>query len=160
MEGKFDAVFLDYAYCQTLKGMPDKVKVPLVTLEYEDCIAAMITEETYWWEKKSGGITWSYPAGWARNGPEGLVKLFKLDSMMDQGYEPVFFMKMMFAGFNKALFIDTGAGNIPASERKSKELACLLCMNHERRTGSLQAIREAVERTKELAKSRAAKEMY
>jgi Protein of unknown function (DUF1638) len=156
MEGQFDAVFLGYAYCQTLKGMPAKVKVPLVMLEYEDCISAMLSEEEYRREKKSGGITWFYPAGWARNGPEGLVKLFKLDSMKEQGYEPLFFMKMMFDGFTRVLFIDTGAGDIPGSESKSKELACMLCMKHERREGSVQAIREAIARTKELARSRSA----
>ena len=151
MEGRFDAVFLGYAYCQTLKGMPAKVNVPLVMLEYEDCIAAMLSEDEYRREKRSGGITWFYPAGWARNGPEGLVKLFKLDSMNGEGYEPLFFMKMMFDGFTRVLFIDTGAGDIPASEAKSKELACMLCMKHERRKGSVQAIREAVQRTKYLA---------
>lgn len=156
MEGEYDAVFLGYAYCQTLKGLPDKVKVPLVMLEYEDCIAAMLPDEEYHREKKSGGITWFYPSGWAKNGSDGLVKLFKLDSMRDQGYEPLYFMKMMFDGFTRVLFIDTGAGDIQGSEAKSKELACMLCMKHDRREGTVQAIKEAVERTKELARKRSA----
>jgi len=36
---------------------------------------------------------------------------------------------------------------------QSRELACLLCMKHERREGTVQAIRDAVLRTKELARS-------
>ena len=153
MEGKYDAVFLGYGYCQTLKGLPGKVKVPLVMLEYEDCIAALLPNDEYHREKRSGGITWFYPAGWARNGPDGLIKLFKLDSMKDQGYEPLFFLKMMFDGFTRVLFIDTRAGDVAGSETRSKELACLLCMKHERREGTVQAIRDAVLRTKELARS-------
>jgi len=120
-----DAVFLGYGYCQTLKGLPGKVNVPLVMLEYEDCIAAMLPGDEYHREKRSGGITWFYPAGWAKNGPDGLIKLFKLDSMKDQGYEPLFFMKMMFDGFTRVLFIDTGAGDVTGSETRSKELACM-----------------------------------
>jgi hypothetical protein len=158
MEGQYDAVFLGYAYCQTLKGMPEKVNVPLVMLEYEDCIAAMLPDEEYHREKKSGGITWFYPAGWAKNGPDGLVKLFKLDNMVSEGYEPIFFMKLMFDGFTRVLFIETGAGDTLKSEIHSKELACMLCMRHESRKGTLQAIHDAVERTKALARSRAALE--
>jgi hypothetical protein len=157
MEGMYDAVFLGYGHCQTLKGLPAKVKVPIVMLEYEDCIAAMLPGDEYHREKKSGGITWFYPSGWARNGPEGLVKLFKLDSMESEGYEPVYFMKLMFDGFTRVLFIDTGAGDIEGSERKSQRLACMLCMKHDRREGTIDAIREAVVRTKELARSLAAK---
>jgi hypothetical protein len=154
MEGKYDAVFLGYAHCQTLRGMPDKVKVPLIMLEFEDCIAAMLTEEEYHREKKSCGITWFYPAGWAKNGPDGLIKLFKLDSMISEGYEPIYFLRMMFDGFTRVLFIDTGAGNISESESRSNELACMLCMKHERRKGTLKAIEDAIQRTKELARSR------
>jgi len=157
MEGSYDAVFLGYGYCQTLKGLPQKVKVPVVMLEYEDCIAAMLPEDEYHREKRSGGISCFYPSGWARNGPDGLIRLFKLDSMSDQGYEPLFFMKMMFEGFTRVLFIDTGAGDTAGSEARSKELACMLCMKHERRDGTVQAIRDAILRTKQLAVSRSAK---
>lgn len=156
MEGQYDAVFLGYGHCQTLKGLPATVNVPLVMLEYEDCISAMLPEGEYHREKRSGGITWFYPSGWARNGTEGLVKLFKLDSLRDQGYEPVFFLKMMFEGFTRVLFIDTGAGDTASSENQSKELACMLCMKHERREGTLQAISDAMIRTKELARNRSA----
>lgn len=151
MEGRYDAVFLGYGHCQTLKGMPEKVRVPLVMLEYEDCIAAMLPDDEYHREKRCGGITWFYPSGWAKNGTEGMVKLFKLDSMKDQGYEPIFFLKMMFAGFTRVLFIDTGAGDRASSEVNSNELACMLCMRHERREGTVQAISDAVTRTKVLA---------
>ncbi|HEY3419200.1 MAG TPA: DUF1638 domain-containing protein [Methanomassiliicoccales archaeon] len=152
MEGQYDAVFLGYGHCQTLKGMPEKVNVPLVMLEYEDCIAAMLPDDEYHREKKSGGITWFYPSGWARNGPDGLIKLFKLDSMRDQGYEPLFFLKMMFEGFTRVLFIDTGAGDTASNEVRSQELACMLCMKHERREGTVKAIGDAIVRTKELAR--------
>ena len=63
-----DALFLGYGHCQALKDIPKSIRVPTVMLEYEDCIAAMITPERYHHEKHNGGITWFYPAGWAVNG--------------------------------------------------------------------------------------------
>src|SRR5512145_1047855 len=57
-----DVLFLGYAYCQALKGLPELVDVPVVMIEHEDCIAAMLTTERYHHEKKNGGITWFYPA--------------------------------------------------------------------------------------------------
>jgi hypothetical protein len=61
-------VFLGYGHCQALKGLPDQVKIPVDMLEYEDCIAAVVTTERYHAKKHKGEITLIYPAGWAVNG--------------------------------------------------------------------------------------------
>jgi hypothetical protein len=151
LEGRYDAVFLGYAHCQCLKGIPARVKVPTIMLETEDCIAAFLTPQGYQAQKKSGGITWFYPTGWAKDGVAGMVRLFNLDSAKDSGYEPEYFLHLMFDGFSRCLFIDTGAGDIPVSERHSEELADLLHLKHERCHGTLAHIEEAVRRTKELA---------
>lgn len=146
-----DIVFLGYGHCQALQGLPEKVKVPVVMLEYEDCIAAMLTTERYHFEKKNGGITWFYPAGWAVNGMPGMVKLFHLDSVEE--YPPEYFLKMMFDGFSRCLFIDTGIEDVERCEVNSLEVAKTLGLRHERTSGSLDALRASWQRTKELARS-------
>jgi len=74
-----DVVFLGYGHCQTLQGLSERTDVPVVMLEYEDCIAALLTTERYHAEKKNGGLTWFYPAGWAVDGIPGMVRLFHLN---------------------------------------------------------------------------------
>lgn len=146
-----DVVFLGYGHCQALQGLPQQVKVPVVMLEYEDCIAALLTTERYHSEKKNGGLTWFYPAGWAVNGMRGMVDLFHLDSVED--YPPEYFLKIMFDGFSRCLFIDTGIECVWQCERNSKDLAEVLGLRHERTIGSLDALRAAWWQTKELART-------
>jgi len=141
-----DVVFLGYGYCQALQGLPEQVRVPLVMLEYEDCIAAMLTTERYHREKNNGGITWFYPAGWAVNGMPGIVNLFHLDSA--EGYAPEFFLKMMFDGFSRCLYIDTGIECSEQCQKNSEHFARTLGLRHECTRGSLDLIRDAWLRTK------------
>jgi Protein of unknown function (DUF1638) len=141
-----DVVFLGYGYCQALQGLPKQVKVPVVMLEYEDCIAAMLTTERYHAEKNNGGITWFYPAGWAVNGMPGMIKLFHLDTA--EGYAPEYFLKMMFDGFSRCLFIDTGIDCTEQCHKNSEQFAGVLGLRHECTKGSLQLIRDAWLETK------------
>lgn len=143
-----DVVFLGYGYCQALKDIQKLVTIPVVMLEYEDCIAAMLTTERYHSEKHNGGITWFYPAGWAVNGMPGMVRLFELDCMAEEGYEPEYFLKMMFDGFSRCLFIDTGIGCAEQCKSHSEEFALALGLRHECTHGSLDHIREAWARAK------------
>lgn len=71
-------------------------------LEFEGCIAAMITTERYHHEKNNGGITWFYPSGWAVNGMPGMIRLFNLDCMIDEGYAPEYFLKSCLTAFPDA----------------------------------------------------------
>ncbi len=150
LDGKVDAVFLGFAHCQSLKGLPNSVRVPMVMLETEDCLAAFLGEERYKEEKHKGGITWFYPTGWARRGPDGIVKLFHLDSAKDQGYEPEYFLGIMFTGFKRCMYIDTGVATEGCRET-TQALAERLKLQYVESSGTLSAIREAVQRTKELA---------
>jgi hypothetical protein len=143
LEGQVDVVFLGYGYCQSLKDIKEQVRVPVVMLEYEDCIAAMLTTERYHSEKKNGGITWFYPAGWAKNGMPGIVRLFDLDCMSAEGYAPEYFLKMMFDGFSRCLFIETGAGDTPSCRCHSEHFANALQLRHESTMGSLDLMRDA-----------------
>ena len=138
-----DVLFLGYAYCQSLKGLPEMVDIPLVMIEHEDCIAAMLTTERYHREKKNGGITWFYPAGWAVNGMPGIIRLFNLDCKNDEGYTPQYFLNMMFDGFSRCLFIDTGIACSEQCQKNSEHFARTLKLKHECTEGSLDLIQEA-----------------
>jgi hypothetical protein len=146
-----DALFLGYGYCQALKDIPKLTKIPVVMLEHEDCIAALITTERYHHEKNNGGITWFYPAGWAVNGMPGIIRLFNLDCKAVEGYAPEYFLKMMFDGFSRCLFIDTGIECAEKCRENSEQFAQTLNLRHESIVGSLELIREAWSKTKALA---------
>ncbi|MFA6709953.1 MAG: DUF1638 domain-containing protein [Candidatus Methanomethylophilaceae archaeon] len=149
---RLDIVFLGYGYCQALKGIPDLVKIPVVMLEHEDCIAAMLTTERYNQEKKNGGITWFYPAGWSTYGMPGIVNLFHLDCMNDEGYDPKFFLDMLFDGFSRCLYIDTGCTECTEEcKSNSEHFAELLDLRHESVKGSLDLIKDAWSETKSKA---------
>lgn len=151
LAGRVDAVFLGYAHCQALKGLPDEVAVPTVMLECDDCIAALLGPEEYAREKRCGEITWFYPSGWSKYGLDGIVRLFRLDSARDQGYEPDYFLRLMFDGFKRCLFISTGTGDIPKCEANSRQFAAALELRHESAEGTLVSLRSALGRTVALA---------
>jgi hypothetical protein len=145
-----EVVFLGYGYCQSLKDIKEQVRVPVVMLEYEDCIAAMLTTERYHYEKKNGGITWLYPAGWAKSGMPGIIRLFDLDCASAEGYAPEYFLKMMFDGFSRCLFIETGVGDTPTCRCHSEQFANALQLRHDNTMGSLDLMREAWSQVKSL----------
>jgi len=151
LEGKVDLIFLGYAHCQSLKGIQACCGTPVVMLEHEDCIAAMLSTDRYHAEKNSGGITWFYPAGWARYGMPGIISLFELDRVDTGEYPPEYFLRMMFEGFSRCLFIDTGTGDVPACKCQSERFARMLDLRHEEARGSLDLMREAWAQVKALA---------
>ncbi len=148
LAGKVDLVFLGYAYCQSLKGLPSELTVPTIMLEYEDCIACLLGPDEYARQKHKGKITWFYPGGWAKYGLEGLTQLFKLDSLRNQGYESIYFLKLMFDGFSRCLFIDTKVGDIALSEANSRHFANKLGMEHDRTEGTLCNLEEVWSRVR------------
>jgi len=151
LEGQVDAIFLGYGVCQALKEVPQCIKTPTVMIDAEDCIAALLTPERYHQEKKNGGITWFYPAGWSDYGMEGLIQLFDIDKVNDETYPPEFFLRLLFDGFRRCLFIDTGMKDLDKCRANSQLLASRLDLRHDEVSGSLDMIREAWERTKEIA---------
>jgi hypothetical protein len=146
-----DVMFLGYGHCQALKDLPQVLDVPTVMLEFEDCIAALMTTERYHHEKMNGGITWFYPAGWAVNGMPGIIRLFNLDCEPVAGYAPEYFLKLMFEGFSRCLFIDTGIECVEECRKNSEQLGQVLNLRHECTEGSLDSIRDAWLKTKVLA---------
>ena len=152
LKGKVDAVFLGYAVCQSLKGIAKTLSVPTVMLDSDDCIGVLITPEEYEREKRVCTGTWFSSPGWAELGFEGAVKELHLDVMKSEGYEPIYFLKMLFEGYKRSLYVDTGTGDKEAFVGRAKDFASALNLRHEERDCNMRELKKAIARAKELAR--------
>ena len=148
-EGQVDAMFLGYATCQSLDGVIDELKVPTVMLKGADCIDVLLTPKEYTNEKKICAGTWFMTPGWAKEGVNGLIKEFHLDSV--EGYEPQFFLDMLFASYERCLFIDDGIGNEEEYKAMAQDVADTLKMRMDCRKCGLSGLTDKLAETKRLA---------
>jgi hypothetical protein len=151
LAGKVDAVFIGYATCQKLCGLPLEVNVPAVMLDGDDCISVLIGPVEYAREKSICTGTWFSSPGWAEQGMAAVIKELHLDSMVDEGYDPMYFVDMIFDSYRRCLYIDTGVGDREGCEAKSMEFADQLKIPHHSRTGSMDRLAEGIRRAKEKA---------
>ncbi|MDR3205896.1 MAG: DUF1638 domain-containing protein [Candidatus Methanoplasma sp.] len=148
LEGKVDAVLLGYATCMSLGGITNELKVPAVMLSGSDCIEALLGSDRYEAEKRNCPGTWFSSPGWAEEGINGLIKEFHLDSV--EGYDPSYFLDILFGSYKRCLFIDPGIGNEDVFHAKSEEFAKSLKLEHECCKCGLERIRDAVAGAKRL----------
>ncbi len=153
LKGKVDAVFLGYAICQSLRDVTKEVEVPTSMLESDDCIGAFITPSEYEKEKRKCTGTWFSSPGWAELGTEGAIKELHLDSMKDQGYDPMYFLKMLFEGYSRCLYIYTGVEDEQRFKEKSEGFAMSLNLRHECRSCDMRVLEKALSSAKELGRS-------
>ncbi len=151
LEGKVDAVLIGYAVCQALEGITKMVKVPAVSLPGADCIDALLTTPEYVREKEICAGTWFVSPGWAEAGVAGLMKEFHMDECPDIDMDIV--MGMLFGSYERCLFIDTGIGMTDYYREKSEKVAEELGLRHDCRTCNVNAIRDAIAKLKDLARS-------
>ncbi|MCX6650342.1 MAG: DUF1638 domain-containing protein [Methanomassiliicoccales archaeon] len=157
LTGQADAVFLGYAVCQSLSGITSKLKVPTVMLEGDDCIAAILGPVEYERQKRLCGGTWFNTPGWALRGIEGAVKELHLDAMVDQGYEPKYFLDMLFENYELCAYVDTAVGEAEKYEGLSRQFAEELGLKHVIRPCGTTNLARFLNRARELAQSEAAK---
>jgi len=152
LKGEVDAVLLGYAVCQSLGGFADSSDIPLVMFEGDDCICVFLGAKEYTREKRVCPGTWFSSPGWAREGFDGIVKELHLDSF--EGVEPMVFMDMMFASYERCLYIHTGVKDKNEEYlARSKEFANQLRLRHDERSCDLLAFENAIKKVKELASS-------
>ncbi|MDR3282009.1 MAG: DUF1638 domain-containing protein [Candidatus Methanoplasma sp.] len=151
MKGKVDVVFLGYATCQSLRGIIDALDVPTVMLQGADCIDALLGSEDYEAEKKICTGTWFSSPGWAEQGINALIKEFHLDSV--EGLDPSYFLDILFASYERCLFIDPGIGNEEEFLKKSLAFADDLKLKHDCRKCGLDRLEDSIAEAKELATS-------
>jgi hypothetical protein len=149
LKGKVDAVFLGYAVCQSLGDFTKAVEVPTVMLSGADCFDVIMGRDEYDKERKCGCLTWFSTPGWSKQGVNGLIRLFHLDSA--EGYEPEYFLNMLFDEYERFLFLDTEVGDKEAYAKMSQDFSDGLKLRLERKKCSIHSIAEAVKEVKELA---------
>lgn len=154
LKGQVDAVFLGYAICNSLENVTEEFEVPAVMLPGADCIDALLGPQEYAAEKRTCPGTWFCSPGWALEGTNGLIKEMHLDSM--EGYDPSFFFDIIFASYERTLFIDDGIGNEEEYKRLAEEFSNELNLRLDCRKCNLERIEETIEKTKELGRRIAA----
>jgi hypothetical protein len=154
LQGKVDSVFLAYAVCQILKGVTGELKVPTVMLDAEDCIGVLLTQMEYTEEKQKCPGTWFNSPGWAEMGIEGAIKDNHCDCMTESGFSAIELLSMIFDGYERCLYIDTGVGDRSKLTTLSLEFADVLKLRHECREGRLDMLRKGLEEAKMLAVDR------
>lgn len=120
LKGQVDAIFLGYAICNSLENVTQEFEVPAVMLPGADCIDALLGPEEYKNEKKKCPGTWFCSPGWAMEGTNGLIKELHLDSMIEEGYDPSFFLDIIFDSYERTLFIDDGIGDADKYEAEAR----------------------------------------
>ena len=147
-----DAVLVGYGICSSLTGLTDALDVPAVMLDGADCIDALLGPDEYNGEKRNCIGTWFSSPGWAEQGVEGLIKELRLDTA--EGYDPKFFLDIIFDSYERCLFVDSGVGDTAQLRKRSEDMAEYLGLRHECRACGLSKIEEAVLKVKELGASK------
>ncbi|MBI0583232.1 MAG: DUF1638 domain-containing protein [Methanomassiliicoccus sp.] len=155
LEGQVDAVFIGYATCQKLAGLPQEVRVPSIMLEGDDCVSVLLGPLEYAQEKAVCTGTWFATPGWAEQGMNAIIKELHLDSAVDQGYDPMYFVDMLFESYKRCLYVDSGVGDREHFENLSREFAAQIRLPHDSRCGNLDRLAGAIGDTKRLASSKA-----
>ena len=148
LKGKVDAVLLGYAICQSLENVTLEMNIPAVMLPGADCIDALLGREEYNREKKICSTTWFMTPGWTKLGVQGLIKQFHLDSA--EGYEPSFFLDMLFESYDRCLFIDSGVVDSSEYSKLAQEYADELKLRLDCRKCGIDTIKDAIRNVKKL----------
>jgi len=153
LAGKVDAVFLGFGTCNSLKDVCKELVVPTVTIEADDCVGALLTNEEYAREKKiCAGTLFAIPFV-SEMGTEYFEKELysKMPNYQELGVDAQWFLDMLFGGYSRVLLVDTGVGDHEDLRSRSMEMADRLKLRYEERQGTLQGLRDCLQRTKTLA---------
>jgi hypothetical protein len=120
-------------------------------LDGDDCISVLLGLVDYAKEKGVRTGTWFSTPGWAEQGMAAVIKELHLDSMVDQGYDPMYFVDIIFQSYGRCLYIDTGVGDSKHYEEMSIKFAEQLNLPHSSRKGEISRLAEGIRKAKELA---------
>ncbi|MHC1679882.1 MAG: DUF1638 domain-containing protein [Methanomassiliicoccales archaeon] len=155
LQGKVDAVFLGFGTCNSLKDVRKELVVPTVTIESDDCVGALLTNEEYAREKKvCAGTMFAIPFV-SQMGTEYFEnELYaKMPNYKELGVDAQWFLDMLFGGYSRVLLVDTGVGDREDLRSRSRDMADRLGLRYEERQGTLQGLRDCLHDTKDLASS-------
>lgn len=152
LERTVDAVFLGYGICQSLGEISRNLRVPAVRLECDDCIAALLTPSGYEMERKRCAGTFFVTPFFAEVGLNRMVKELHLDHPKFHRYDKMWFIRRLFDGYSRALFVETGVGDNERYEALARALAEELGLRYEATEGTVSFLKEELARAKRLAK--------
>jgi len=75
----------------------------------------------------------------------------KMPNYQELGVDAQWFLDMLFGGYSRVLLVDTGVGDHEDLRSRSREMADRLRLRYEERQGTLQGLRDCLQRTKTLA---------
>lgn len=153
LEGKVDSVFLVYGICQSLKGVIDEMRVPVATLEEDDCVGVFLTSEGYANERKACTGTFYAIPYFASRGLSWFESELskKMPNYEEVGLDFRWYMDQLFNGYSRCLLVDTGAGDQDVCESSTREFADYLGLQLDRRRGTLERLRDGLDRARSLA---------
>lgn len=125
MADHVDVIFLGYGYCNSLKGIDEQFKLPVILPQVDDCISLLLGPERRAEEVKCEVGTWFMTPGWAEVGAEMVIKELHLDRVARYGKDPIEMAKRLFTHYRRGLLIDTGLGDMDDSRRKAAEFCRL-----------------------------------
>ncbi len=149
-EGRADVVLLGYGICQSLKDIETELKVPTIKLPADDCIGVLLTPDEYDRERKiCAGTMFATPffADWGKEHFEKEWKRKMKTDVLD--FDVDYMLGLLYNGYERVLFVDTGVGDKDELLAKSKRFAADLKLRHESREGTLEVLRESLHRVKE-----------
>jgi len=153
LQGKVDAVFLGFGTCNSLKDVRKELVVPTVTIEADDCVGALLTNDEYAREKRvCAGTLFAIPFV-SEMGTEYFEKELysKMPNYEELGVDAQWFLDMLFGGYSRVLLVDTGVGDREDLRSRSMDMAEHLKLRYEERQGTLQGLRDCLQQTKSLA---------
>lgn len=153
LKGKVDAVFLAYGICNSLSGIVNEVDVPTVTIAADDCIGIMLTPEEYAKERKICAGTMFHIPFMSKMGVDYFEKdlASKMPNYKELGVDIDWFMGIMFDGYSRCLYIDTGIDDREHCEERSQDFARQLNLRYESRKGTRKMLEDCLRQAKEMA---------
>ncbi len=143
LEGQVDAVFLGFGTCQSLEGIENEVRLPVVLPPADDCVALLLGPERYWEELMRVAGTWFMTPGWCEEGVAGLVRALELERARRVGREPIELARLLFRSYSRVLFVDTGVGDRAQHEAQARDFAATFGLAFEMTEGTLEYLHEA-----------------
>ncbi len=155
LQGRVDAVFLGFGTCNSLKDVRKELVVPTVTIEADDCVGALLTNEEYAREKKvCAGTMFAIPFISEMGTAYFENELYsKMPNYKELGVDAQWFLDMLFDGYSRVLLVDTGVGDRDDLRSRSRDMADRLGLRYEERQGTLQVLKDRLQDTKDLASS-------
>jgi hypothetical protein len=143
-------VLLGYGICQSLKDIENELRVPTIKFPVDDCVGALLTAEEYDKERKICAGTMFATPFFANWGKEWFEKDMKRKMKTDKlDFDIDYVLGLLFNGYERVLFVDTGVGDREELLSKSRRFASDLNLRHERRDGTLEVLKDSWRRVKE-----------